>query len=213
MSCKHTIDTAVDEDGCCVSCGADLNPIAMAEARKKSEPTEFVFDPEDPICPVCHESLGLMDGCEWSDNPIENSCRECLFDYIDRLTAELATLKDELTCEECEQSLVDPETGVTALCMTCWNAMVTKLRAEIDLLKAENAIYAPSANAQQNVIRRLTAELKAKDKEIAKLRKAVLEALGDAKALWAGVGNHPASRYAKDVAYYEKVLKGEVTNG
>jgi len=111
--------------------------------EKKPEPTEFVFDPEDPICPVCHESLGLMDGCEWSDNPIENSCRECLFDYIDSLTA----------------------------------------------------------------------ELKAKDKEIAKLRKAVLEALGDAKALWAGVGNHPASRYAKDVAYYEKVLKGEVTNG
>jgi hypothetical protein len=105
--------------------------------EKKPEPTEFVFDPEDPICPVCHESLGLMDGCEWSDNPIENSCRECLFDYIDRLTAELATLKDELTCEECEQSLVDPETGVTALCMTCWNAMVTKLRAEIDSLKAE----------------------------------------------------------------------------
>jgi len=88
-----------------------------------------------------------------------------------------------------------------------------KMQNEIDLLKAENAIYAPSANAQQNVIRRLTAELKAKDKEIAKLRKAVLEALGDAKALWAGVGNHPASRYAKDVAYYEKVLKGEVTNG
>ena len=93
-----------------------------------------------------------------------------------------------------------------------------KMQNEIDLLKAENAIYALSANAQQNVIRRLTADLKAKDdkakdEEIAKLRKAVLEALGDAKALWAGVGNHPASRYAKDIAYYEQVLKGEVTNG
>ena len=49
---------------------------------------------------------------------------------IVRLQAELAVLKDELTCEECEKSLEDTETGVTAFCMLCWNAMVTKLRAE-----------------------------------------------------------------------------------
>jgi len=30
MSCKHTIGTAVDEDGLCISCGEDLNHIAMA---------------------------------------------------------------------------------------------------------------------------------------------------------------------------------------
>jgi len=59
-----------------------------------------------------------------------------LADY-DKLKAEFARLKDELTCEECEQGLVDPETGVTAFCISCWNAMVTKLRAEIDKLKAE----------------------------------------------------------------------------
>ncbi len=58
-----------------------------------------------------------------------------VYDENARLKAELAILKDELTCEECEQSLVDPETGVTAFCITCWNAMVTKLRAEIDQLK------------------------------------------------------------------------------
>ena len=57
--------------------------------------------------------------------------------HYDALRAEIATLREELTCEECEQSLADPETGVTALCMMCWNAMVTKLRAEIDSLKAE----------------------------------------------------------------------------
>jgi len=67
---------------------------------------------------------------------------------IDRLTAELARLKDELTCEECEESLVNLETCVTAICIPCWNAVVTKLRAEID---------------------KLTAELKAKDKEIERL--------------------------------------------
>ena len=27
MTCKHTIFTAVDEDGCCSSCGKDLNPL------------------------------------------------------------------------------------------------------------------------------------------------------------------------------------------
>jgi len=27
MTCKHTISTAVDEDGCCSSCGKDLNPL------------------------------------------------------------------------------------------------------------------------------------------------------------------------------------------
>jgi len=37
MSCKHTIGTAVDWNGCCISCGADLNPIAIAEARKKTK--------------------------------------------------------------------------------------------------------------------------------------------------------------------------------
>ena len=56
---------------------------------------------------------------------------------IDSLTAELAILKDEYTCEECEKSLVDPETGVTAFCIGCWNAVITKLRAEIDRLTAE----------------------------------------------------------------------------
>ena len=45
---------------------------------------------------------------------------------------EIDRLKDELVCEECEKSLEDPETGVTAFCMACWNAMITKLRAEIE---------------------------------------------------------------------------------
>ena len=32
--CRHTIGTSVDEDGCCISCGADLNSIAMAAAER-----------------------------------------------------------------------------------------------------------------------------------------------------------------------------------
>jgi len=56
------------------------------------------------------------------------------------LEAENKQLKDENTCEECEKSLADKETGViTAYCILCVNAMVTKLRAEIDLLTAEKA--------------------------------------------------------------------------
>jgi len=72
-----------------------------------------------------------------------------VYDENERLKAENAKLKDELTCEECEQSLVDPETGVTAFCITCWNLMVTKLRAEIDQYQAE--------------IDKLETELKGKD--------------------------------------------------
>jgi len=53
---------------------------------------------------------------------------------------EIVRLKDEYTCEECEKSFVDKETGINApsICMACWNAMVTKLRAEID--KKEEAL-------------------------------------------------------------------------
>ena len=59
---------------------------------------------------------------------------------------EIDRLKDELVCEECEKSLEDPETGVTAICIPCWNAMVTKLRAEIDSLTAENKKYETALN-------------------------------------------------------------------
>ncbi|KKN75844.1 hypothetical protein LCGC14_0377200 [marine sediment metagenome] len=31
MACKHTIQTPVDEDGCCVSCGEDLNVIVFEQ--------------------------------------------------------------------------------------------------------------------------------------------------------------------------------------
>ena len=60
-----------------------------------------------------------------------------VYDENARLKAELAILKEEYTCEECEECFVDKETGINApsICMACWNAMVTKLRAEIDQLK------------------------------------------------------------------------------
>jgi len=80
-------------------------------------PGELIFDPEDPMCPVCHESLRLMDGCEWSDNPIENSCRECLFDYIDRLTAENKA-KDEkarLFHLEVQEAILEVQEAIEAL--------------------------------------------------------------------------------------------------
>ena len=33
--CEHTIGTGVDEDGCCSSCGEDLNHIAIAYEKNK----------------------------------------------------------------------------------------------------------------------------------------------------------------------------------
>ena len=65
------------------------------------------------------------------------------------LRAKLAILKDEYTCEECEKSFVDKETGINepSICMACWNAMVTKLRAELkgkdELLFAYESVRAP----------------------------------------------------------------------
>ena len=63
-----------------------------------------------------------------------------VYDENARLKAEFAILKDEYTCEECEECFVDKETGINepSICMSCWNAMVTKLRAEID--KKEDAL-------------------------------------------------------------------------
>jgi len=87
---------------------------------------------------------------------------------INRLAA-LAALNAELTCEECEQSFNDPESGVTALCMTCWNNIVTKLRGEIDLLTAENYKMREGLEIGKSVLvllEKALAELKAKDAKI-----------------------------------------------
>ncbi len=50
---------------------------------------------------------------------------------LNDLCTKLAILQDEYTCEECEKSLEDKETGVTAFCIGCWNKMVTKLRQKL----------------------------------------------------------------------------------
>ncbi|KKN77609.1 hypothetical protein LCGC14_0358840 [marine sediment metagenome] len=58
---------------------------------------------------------------------------ETVKSIIDTLRTQLAKaeeeLKDELTCEECENNFNDPDTGVTAFCVPCWNKMMTKLAA------------------------------------------------------------------------------------
>jgi hypothetical protein len=62
-------------------------------------------------------------------------------------------------------------------------------------------------------VKQLQAELETKELRIEKLETAVKGALSISNALWAGVGNHPASRYAKDVAYFEGILKGVKKDG
>ena len=46
-------------------------------------------------------------------------------------------------------------------------------------------------------------------KRIKELEEAVQEALSIVKLKWNEVDNHPASRWVKDVEYFEKVLKGD----
>ena len=100
----------------------DTLTAALVEARKKPEPGEF--NTTNEYSRLAGKKRSELTGAEAR---LLGAC-----DEIDRLTAELAVLKDELTCEECEKSLEYPETGVTAFCMACWNAMITKLRAEIE---------------------------------------------------------------------------------
>ena len=93
MSCKHTIGTAVDEDGCCISCGADLNHIAIAET-KKSEP-----DPGD---------AGFW-GRACARLCLKNREQRAL---IERLTAELKAKDDRIEelqgeVDACKAEVVD----------------------------------------------------------------------------------------------------------
>ena len=70
MTCKHTIFTAVDEDGCCSSCGKDLNPLfekhcggcpVLAENAKLMEEVQHLQDmqgaePRNATVPRCGKS-------------------------------------------------------------------------------------------------------------------------------------------------------------
>jgi len=65
---------------------------------------------------------------------LEEAC-----EIIEAKDEELAILQDEYTCEECEECFVDKETGINApsICMSCWNAMVTKFLAELKVKNEE----------------------------------------------------------------------------
>ena len=59
---------------------------------------------------------------------LEEAC-----EIVEAKDEEIARLKDEYTCEECEKSFIDKETGINepSICMSCWNAMVTKFLADL----------------------------------------------------------------------------------
>lgn len=57
---------------------------------------KLVFDPEDPMCPICYYPMSLNDGCEWSENPIDNVCSYCLGDVISFLMKELYKKRDSI---------------------------------------------------------------------------------------------------------------------
>jgi len=105
-----------------------------------------------------------------------------LCDSIDTLTAEnkrlqseLNVIKEECTCEECEQNFNDKDSGITAICILCWNKMVGKLRADIEVQAAEKRVLS-AANSkiveESKSWRRLAEKLQARIEE---LEKAVIE--------------------------------------
>lgn len=96
-----------------------------------------------------------------------------LEEYIEQLQTELDIWKDEYTCEECEKSLTDTTTGVTAFCISCWNAMITKLRS--DLSAKDELIFAYDATRSpviDKTILNLRSDLATKDERIKALEKA-----------------------------------------
>ena len=104
------------ENECCVLRGEiDRLTAELAVARKKPESGEFTKPYWNRLKP------------EYQHSMIEVWRR-----WVEDCLKEIDRLKDELVCEECEKSLEDPETGVTSICIPCWNAMITKLRAEIE---------------------------------------------------------------------------------
>ena len=59
-------------------------------------------------------------------------------------------------------------------------------------------------------VRELRAKNAAQAERIEKLEDAVRDALGEAKANWEAVNNHPASRHGKGVRYYTELLGGNI---
>lgn len=95
---------------------------------------------------------GIWRSEEWFDN----GDFEIALNTIIKFRQQLDKLQDEYTCEECEKSLEDKETGITAFCIGCWNKMVTNLRQQlaeaetkIELLREITEIKDPEQHFEQ----------------------------------------------------------------
>ena len=64
-------------------------------------------------------------------------------------------------------------------------------------------------NTQEAAIDKLQAEVQRLRDRIKELEETIGDELTVAKAAWANVSNHPASKHAKDVRFYEELLKGD----
>jgi len=79
---------------------------------------------------------------------------------------------------------------------------------EIDRLTAENAKQKELIEYWTVQDKQATKGILALEDELKTKTGAVKEALSISKIQWAEVQNHPASRFARDVEYFEKALKG-----
>ena len=194
MSCKHTIGTAVDEDGCCVSCGADLNPIAMAETPSpihkwlKEDAVRYDLTTEEIIQQLCEENEAYQ--AELAD----------------------ARKKPEPTVGTDRLREIAKETWVDSCAP---QRHILTMADEFDNLTAENKLLKWLLGKRRKAeghwcdVSRLNAELKAKDEENAKLTKRIIEAQKHLNCVSENL-EEKLIRYC--VTKAQQALKGE-TNG
>ena len=170
MSCKHTIGTAVDEDGCCVSCGADLNPIAMAETPSpihkwlKEDAVRYDLTTEEIIQQLCEENEAYqaeLAEARKKPEPTDEGCTNCknlLEAEITRQAAELAQLKRALRYPEPDDS--ERQYMFCGYCGKEGAMTIDELQQHI-------------LSCEKHPIFKLQAELEAKDKEIDRLKRVI----------------------------------------
>ena len=114
----------------------EKNEVPTPDMERDSEVRE-----ETTLTQHCEQTTMAMD-LHKIYKPNDNNCSFCdsdwraakhICDIIDKQSEQIAILQDEYTCEECETSFVDAETGIMgpSMCLGCCNKITATLKATI----------------------------------------------------------------------------------